>query len=361
MSIHPLRVTFVVPIDHSIILHGGLQIQVSETAAALRALGIEVRMFDAATTDLGDVVHFFGCCSYFWEVARIAIDRGVPFCCSTVFSSAKSGLDLSLSAIVKRLKMSYPHDQRRLLKHARRVFTLSAVEEESLRRFFGLEDRTMVRVPNGMSASEAGDAQAFRDTYGMHEPFVLQVASFYRNKRQKALIEIANRGGKHAVFIGGAFDPAYMQACRRIAGPTVHILGEIPYGSSLIAGAYAAAKVFCLPSKREVMSLAAIEAAKAGLPMVLGDRWGAREYFGDDARYVSPDDSAATEAALNAAWQESPERRERRRQKYMHGFRWDEAARKLLVEYEAIKAEQRRAGRLPAQSPLRARTATITW
>ena len=334
-----LRVTFVLPIDHSIILHGGLQIQVAETAAALRRLGVEVRMFDPLTNDLGDVVHMFGCCGYFWEVARIAMARGVPFCFSPVFSSGKQGPDLSLSAVWKKFIKSYPWDQQRLLRHAHRVFTLSAMEEENLQRFFGVDGGSFVRVPNGVSPGMTGSAETFRAACGVREPFILKVASFYRNKRQKMLIELANRTGRHAVFIGGAFDASYMEECRRIAGPTVHILGEIPYGSPLIAGAYEAARVFCLTSRREVMSLAAIEAAKAGLPMVLGDRWGAREYFSDDALYVSPDNAAQLEAAIDTQWQEPASRREQRREKYRGRFTWQETARRFRTEYESIRPE----------------------
>ncbi len=277
-----------------------------------------------------------------------------------MFSSAKSGVDLSLSALCKRLKMSYPHDQRRLLKHARRVFTLSAVEEESLRRFFGSTAATSRACRMEWSLPVSVTPRRSAIACGIRAPFVLQVASFYRNKRQKALIDIANRTNRHVVFIGGGFDSAYMAACQRVAGPTVHILGEIPYGSPLIAGAYAAAKVFCLPSKREVMSLAAMEAAKAGLPMILGDRWGAGEYFGDDARYVSPYDfpewrprssscGAKRKSAGNSAG--------RNTNTSSAGRSGQEAAGGIRRH----QAEKRRAEPSLIQSPLRATTATINW
>ncbi len=238
------------------------------------------------------------------------------------------------------------------------MFTLSAVEEENLQRFFGLEGSNVVRVPNGVAGSGLnGDAEAFRNAYGIRDPFILQVASFYRNKRQKTLIEIANRTGRHAVFIGGSFDSSYMESCREIAGPTVHILGEIPYGSPLVAGAYEAARAFCLPSRREVMSLAAVEAARAGLPMVLGDRWGAREYFGDDALYVSPNNVSGLERAIDALWEEPQDRRERRRQKYRDRFTWEQAASSLLTEYRTLKRESRWA--IPRRQGVRPRNSCI--
>jgi len=54
-----------------------------------------------------------------------------------------------------------------------------------------------------------------------------------------------------------------------LALPHVVYLGALDYHDPLLASAYAAAGVFCLPSLSEVMPLCVLEALAAGTPVVM--------------------------------------------------------------------------------------------
>ena len=56
----------------------------------------------------------------------------------------------------------------------------------------------------------------------------------------------------------------------------------------MLASAYAAARLFVLPSLFETPGIAALEAGLAGSGVVITPHAGTRDYFGDHAVYVDP-------------------------------------------------------------------------
>jgi glycosyltransferase involved in cell wall biosynthesis len=70
--------------------------------------------------------------------------------------------------------------------------------------------------------------------------------------------------------------------------PHVKLIEGLPNESSLLASAYAAAKVFVLPSQFETPGRAALEAALAGANIAITPYGGTKEYFGNYATYVDP-------------------------------------------------------------------------
>ncbi len=65
-------------------------------------------------------------------------------------------------------------------------------------------------------------------------------------------------------------------------------LGRLDHHDPLLASAYAAARVFALPSWFETPGLAALEAALAGCAVVITPYGSTREYFGDLVEYARP-------------------------------------------------------------------------
>jgi glycosyltransferase involved in cell wall biosynthesis len=75
---------------------------------------------------------------------------------------------------------------------------------------------------------------------------------------------------------------------------------------SLLASAYAAARVFALPSWFETPGLSALEAALAGCAVVITPNGCTREYFGSRVEYARPDRPLEIAAALRRAWISGP-------------------------------------------------------
>lgn len=105
------------------------------------------------------------------------------------------------------------------------------------------------------------------------------------------------------VLAGEVPDPACARAIARQGG-RVHVLPELARTPEDLAAAIAGARVVALPVWGRPCRQVSLAAAAAGLPLVLSDRLGEREYFGPLARYVDPFDPAAIRAAVLAAWDE---------------------------------------------------------
>ena len=86
----------------------------------------------------------------------------------------------------------------------------------------------------------------------------------------------------------------------RLRGTKHRFLG--PLTGATLAGAYASADMFCLPSRTETFGQVVLEAAASGLPVVVTDRGGAHEsVIADETGLVVPADDAYVEAIRRLA------------------------------------------------------------
>lgn len=83
---------------------------------------------------------------------------------------------------------------------------------------------------------------------------------------------------------------------RAVPKPNISYLGAL--SSSEILSYFERAKIYALPARYEPFGLSALEAALAGCALVLGDIPSLREIWSDAAMFVSPDDPAALQSAL---------------------------------------------------------------
>ncbi len=107
----------------------------------------------------------------------------------------------------------------------------------------------------------------------MHD-FVLCVARLEPRKNQLMLLEALRDDPRPMVLIAGGAEyvPAYAQLCRSFPrrGPTL-VLGRLP--GAMLAAAYRAAAVHCLPSWFELPGLVTLEAARHGA-RIAASSWG---------------------------------------------------------------------------------------
>jgi glycosyltransferase involved in cell wall biosynthesis len=99
----------------------------------------------------------------------------------------------------------------------------------------------------------------------------------------------------------------YAQECRRAGEGCVTWLGRLDHDDPLLASAYAAARVFALPSWFETPGLAALEAALAGCAVVITPFGSTREYFGGLATYARPHRVDEIRRALRTCWDRGPD------------------------------------------------------
>jgi len=330
-----VQVTFVIPHDSGL-RRGGVHMQVEMTRKALQENGIQVKILTPMTKQVGDIVHFFGTFNYYWHTALFCQVEGIPYVTSPIYLEPRSGWKLTAYRLWLKLKRRYPNQESKLLKSSRLLFTLSASEEEKIRRLFGIRPERFRRVPNGVEERFAqANPKLFRERYGIREPFVLHVGFVEPRKNQLGLIRALKGLGIKMVFIGKATNAKYLQRCQSEAGDQAVFLGEIPHESELLPSAYAAAKVFCLPSFSEVLSIAALEAATAGTRLVLSTPWQPQEHFGKFAFYVNPHSIAEIRQMVLKAW-ETPNDVDEQRRYFLKHYSWQKVAELLIAGYQEV-------------------------
>lgn len=179
----------------------------------------------------------------------------------------------------------------------------SRAERDELAALFGprLAPRLTV-VHNAVPLTAPAPAQraATRDELGLSERDVAVLFLGELSERKGVLIAVAAAGAAAArgapVVLLVAGDGPQADAVARLASPAVRPLGFRRDATRLLA----AADVFVLPSTREGLSFAVLEAMAQGLALVVSDGPGNPEAVGGAGIVVPANDVGAWTAALSA-------------------------------------------------------------
>lgn len=328
---------------------GGGENQLLQTGCHLEALGLAVRPFSPWTDRLEDarLVHLFGMSREGLELARVARARGVPVALSPICwvepraisalapSAFRRGWDLAKwCAMVAAPRR--PSWRRELLGLADAILPNSHAEARQLIRLFGADSDAVHVVPNGVEERFANaDPRAFRTRFGDGE-FVLFVGRIEPRKNPLGLIRAVRRLGLRLVIMGDVVPghEGYGEACRREGLDFVRWLPRVDHDDLLLSSAYAAARVFALPSWFETPGLAALEAALAGCSVVITSFGCTREYFESWVHYAHPSRDEAIARAVDAAWHSIPDPQLAGR--ILQRYLWSDVARKTAEVYDLV-------------------------
>ncbi len=301
---------------------GGGENQLVQTGRHLEELGVSVRLFSAWTDRLEEarLLHLFGMTREGLELARVAKARAIPVVLSPICwyepRAMASLLEPSLFRIfsslagwgLRLIAPGIPSWRLELLRLADVVLPNSRLEARQLMRLFGLDQARVRVVPNGvLPAISSASPELFHRRIGT-SPFVLSVGRIEPRKNTLALVRSARRLALPLVIVGEAppgFEQ-YLAECRSAADPQTIWLGRLDHHDPLLASAYAAARVFALPSWFETPGLSALEAALAGCSVVITPFGSTKEYFGDLVEYARPDRPAEISRALARCWEDGP-------------------------------------------------------
>jgi glycosyltransferase involved in cell wall biosynthesis len=281
------------------------------------------------------------------ELARVAKAMGLPVVVSPICwyePLALAALEPDLARKIASLAVwglrlvapRIPSWRRELLSLADIVLPNSLSEATQLVRLFGVARERVHTVPNGVLSTVASASPGlFQEHFGA-DPFVLSVGRIEPRKNTLALIRAIRALGLPLVVIGEAH-PAFAhfaRDCRRAGGDEVVWLGRVDHHDPLLASAYAAARVFALPSWFETPGLAALEAALAGLPVAItpyGSTW---DYFGDLVEYARPHDTPDIRRAVAKCWEEGADPRLSRR--IATHYLWPKVAQLTAEAYDRV-------------------------
>ena len=330
---------------------GGGENQLLRTARHLEALGLTARPFVPWLDRLerARLVHLFGMSPEGLALAGVARSMGIPVVLSTICwveprAIAAQAPDFPRRVLArakweaKAFVPSWPCWRRSLLGMADAILPNSEAEARQLVRLFGAEPDRVRVVPNGVEARFAhAEPGAFRARVPeAPRDFVLYAGRVEPRKNVLGLVRAAKIAGLPLVVIGDVVPghEGYDARCRDEGrGGLVRVPG-IRHDDPALASAYAACRVFALPSWFETPGLSALEAALAGRPIVITPFGSTREYFEGQVRYTHPDRPGMIARALAGAWDSGPDPgladRVRRR------FLWPEVARRTAEVYDLV-------------------------
>jgi glycosyltransferase involved in cell wall biosynthesis len=328
---------------------GGGENQLIQTGRHLEELGVPVRLFSAWTDRLEEarVLHLFGMSREGLELARVAKARGIPVVLSPICwyePHAMACLEPTLPRqiaslagwVIRSIAPRTPSWRLKLLRLADLLLPNSPSEANQLRRLFGVDAAHIRVVPNGvLPAIGRATPEIFCRRFGAF-PFVLSVGRIEPRKNTLELIRAARRL-ELPLAIAGEAPPGferYEAQCRHAAAPDTIWLGRLDHHDPLLASAYAAARVFALPSWFETPGLAALEAALAGCAVVITPYGSTKEYFGDHVEYARPHRPGEIGRALARAWEDGPdpELAPRVETRYL----WPQIARMIAGAYDSV-------------------------
>lgn len=341
---------------------GGGEVQLLDTAAALERLGVETKVcaVDALHDRLPevDVFHFFGTVEEFLPAMERVASAGLPSVVSTIAWYDLSAYWHESDRLVGRLGAAsrflaraafpeLPSWRKRLYRTASLLLPNSEAEAEQLRRYFRIESEKIQVVPNGVdprfgvlpSEESVKHSSALECLHTLLGPdlakAVLCVGRIEPRKNQLALLR-AWRDPEHPLVFIGEPPPeheGYYQKCCRNAPGKVLFVGPVDHDDPALVQIYAEVACLVLPSRFETPGLVALEAALTGTPLVLTERGCTREYFGDLAEYVSPDDTVGIREAIVRAIARG--RHSELIERVLSHFTWDKAAKVTLALYES--------------------------
>jgi glycosyltransferase involved in cell wall biosynthesis len=344
----PGSVLFHAP-SHAFQAPGGGENQLVQTGRHLEDLGIAIRPFSPWIDQLEDarLIHLFGMSIEGLELARVARSRGLrvvlsPICwfepraiAALAPNSARRAWDLAKWG-VKTAVPRWPGWRRALLEQADAILPNSSAEASQIVRLFDVDPARIHVVPNGVLSTFAhAEPSLFRDAFGLGD-FVLYVGRIEPRKNVLGLVRALRPTGLPLVVIG---DPppgheVYARDCIEEGRGSVSWLDALDHDDPLLASAYAAARVFALPSWFETPGLAALEAALAGCAVVITPLGCTREYFGDRVEYARPDRPSEIARAVVRAWEAGPD--VRLSSHVGTHFLWSDVAQRTAEVYDQV-------------------------
>jgi glycosyltransferase involved in cell wall biosynthesis len=224
------------------------------------------------------------------------------------------------------------------MQFADAVVATCTAEADLLARAYRIEPRKVHVVPNAADVNVFGDPdrRLFQDHYGESD-YLLTVGRIEPNKNQLTLIRAVRGLGVRLVIVGRAGDghAAYELACRREGEGHVRFIDHLPYGSPLLASAYAGSRAFVLPSLSEIAPNSLIEAAMSGTTVVATrNSVAAYEWFGDDVLYLDPRSERDVENVLRRALTAAPPSSLRRQALGAHS--WAAVCEQLRQVYSSV-------------------------
>lgn len=215
-----------------------------------------------------------------------------------------------------------------ILEQAKEVIVASDQEASHIKNDFGLSN-SYSKIALGSEHFKTIGGNRNRDG-------IACIARIEGLKNQHQLIEAVNDGNESLSLIGkaAANQSGYYTKCQKLAGHNIHFTGQLE--AKDIAKILSETQVHAMISYYETTGLSTIEALKAGCQVVISDRGGQKEIFGDHVFYADPENVNSIKDAISKA----QEIKLSHMDWVMKTFSWEKSAQEISDIYKRFSKDK---------------------
>jgi glycogen synthase len=307
----------------------------------------------AAGVELGDRYEFDVVHGHDWLVAVAGDHLAKRFRCPLAMTIHATEYGRHQGYVDKH-PQSYIHGvERWMANRAERVITCSAYMREHVADIYGLEERRISVIPNGIDPSElvpVDDLEALRRKFAQpDERLVLLVGRLVYEKGFQLALEalpgLIERLGKVRFIVAGSGTAEHElreQAAELGLDEHGTFLGWI--GDDVLHSLYRIADLTVVPSIYEPFGLVALEAMASGCPCLVADTGGLREVVPNEdvgLRFRSRDPASLAHMAERLLTDhELRDRLVAEASEHVLGFDWADVARQVSGVYEELVSQR---------------------
>lgn len=301
MSAKP--VVRVLPLQPHCFAFGGFEVQMLCAITAAQAAGADIRQLNPWERDASfEVLHLWGFDISHYASAYWAHLTGKKVVVSALFPYP------SLGSMVRHhvsLILGPARIRAKLIPWISALTVCNLQQAEYATKVIGIPRRKVHVIPN-IIEDEFFDI----DRHEQRAPtgfcgYVLCTGNICRRKNQLSLVKACAQLDVPVVLIGSVLAGEELYGAQVASAVAQYHkarwINGLQHRSPELLGAYRAAAVYALPSYMEQQPIAALEAAAARLPLVLGDRAYAKQEFYSNARLANPESVESIAEAVRDA------------------------------------------------------------
>jgi len=341
-----LKILMITPLSAGIV-HGGVRMQSLKTAEYLKKSGHTVDLFnpwESHDFESYDCIHLFLAANETLTAAQRLSGLNSKLVVSPVFFTRRSPATIRKVMRIEKFGSQYIKGifsdysiKASVCNATDLVLPNTKAEARLISEGFGINQKKVIVIPNGVDLRfENASPELFHDTYDIRDFTLFAGDASAERKNLYPLLRQYTPEDPPLVIIGALNDSPYSKKCLKImkANSNIHFLGLMDHDDPLLESAYAAASVFTLPSQFETPGIAALEAALAGCKIAITEAGGTREYFGEHAYYIDPENETSIMPAIRAAHEKT--KTDTLKKHIKESFTWKAVAQKTEEAYRSI-------------------------